>query len=248
MRRTQSSVVMLIIAMAIILAAGVFLVYSALQNRPASPEEAVEQVVSDQGNAPFVTVADQPIVLQIDPGQRVEIVNPAPAADQSPRPDEAAQDTQEGNEQSEQDQSAEGAEGGNEGSSEAQEGENVENTETQSEEPPPPPDPIIFQGYIVEANETLYSITTKRNTSIALMAQHNIAQDDLVVGQEITIPVANPAYCPQENRRPYVVKEGDTAFSIGRRFNSSAQEIRDINGLDENFTVFSATVLCVPNQ
>jgi LysM repeat protein len=96
----------------------------------------------------------------------------------------------------------------------------------------------------VQAGDTLYGIAKARVTSITLMARHGIAQDNLTPGNVIQIPVGNPAYCP--GRRPYAVGEGDTAFGIARKFGTTAENIRSINGLDANYTIYAASIICVP--
>jgi LysM repeat protein len=110
----------------------------------------------------------------------------------------------------------------------------------------PPVEAVILQPYTVQAVDTLFSIATRPDTSIALMAQYGLSQDDLVPGAVIDLPVGNPAYCPQADRQPYAIGEGDTAFSIGRKFNSSAEELREMNNLDASYTVYAATIICVP--
>ncbi len=104
--------------------------------------------------------------------------------------------------------------------------------------------PIIFVSYLVQQGDTLFSIAAAQNSGVALMATHGIDSEDIQPGATINLPVANPAYCP--GRRPYVVREGDTAFSIGRRFNTTHEVLQQINGLDANFTIRIGEVICVP--
>ena len=105
-------------------------------------------------------------------------------------------------------------------------------------------DPIIFVPYTVTDSDSLYNITRQLVTSIALMAQYGISQDDLVTGNTIQIPVGNPAYCP--GLRPYAVGEGETAFHIAQLYGTTVETLRDINGLDETYTIRLADILCVP--
>ena len=109
---------------------------------------------------------------------------------------------------------------------------------------PPSLDSVIFIDYAVQPGDTLYSIAKRMDTSIALMARFGLSAEDLVPGQVIKLPVGNPAYCAP--RRPYAVTEGDTAFSIARRHGISAEELRAINMLDANYTIYTATIICVP--
>lgn len=106
-------------------------------------------------------------------------------------------------------------------------------------------DPIIFIGYTVQGSDTLYSISSSRmDTSIALMARFNISAEDIVAGNVIQLPIGNPAYCP--GSRPYAVGEGDTAYSIARRFGTNHDTLKAMNNLDANYTIRIAEIICVP--
>jgi LysM repeat protein len=105
-------------------------------------------------------------------------------------------------------------------------------------------EPIVYINYTVQAGDTMYSIAAAQNSGVALMATSGISGDDIVPGNTISVPIANPAYCP--GSRAYVVKEGDTAYSIGRRFNTTHDAIRGLNGLDAAYTIKIGQVLCVP--
>lgn len=105
--------------------------------------------------------------------------------------------------------------------------------------------PVIFESYTVQPGDTLYSITSARvATSIGLMAQHNISAEDIVAGNVIQLPKGNPDFCP--GYRPYAVGEGDTAFSVARRFGTNHDNLRAINNLDANYTIRIAQIICVP--
>ena len=104
---------------------------------------------------------------------------------------------------------------------------------------------IIFQNYQVQQGDTLYSISQRIDTSIALMADKGISQANLVPGQTISLPIGNPDYCAGRGR-PYAVGEGDTAFNISQRFNTSPENLQAINGLDANYTIRIADIICVP--
>lgn len=109
---------------------------------------------------------------------------------------------------------------------------------------PPAVDPVIFINYTVQPGDTLYSISTRQDTSISLMARYGISSVDMVPGRTIRLPIGNPAYCP--GNLPYAVAEGDTAFSIAAKCGITVQELQRINNLDANFTVYSASIICVP--
>jgi LysM repeat protein len=108
----------------------------------------------------------------------------------------------------------------------------------------PATSPVIFIDYLVQPGDTLYGVAARNNSSIELMALHGIASDNLVAGTTIRLPVANPAFCP--GRRPYIVRDKDTVFRIAGQFNTSAQIIRDLNGLSSDYRIEVTQVLCVP--
>ncbi|MCA9972320.1 MAG: LysM peptidoglycan-binding domain-containing protein [Anaerolineales bacterium] len=110
--------------------------------------------------------------------------------------------------------------------------------------PTPVPEKVILIDYIVPANASLYEVASRIDTSIALMALYGLSAEDLVPGTTIRLPIGNAAYCP--GRRPYAVGEGDTAYSIGRRFGISAEQLQQINNLNADFRVDVADILCVP--
>lgn len=205
--------------MAVILALGLFLVLLFIQNRPEVPEGTELQIVEG------VEVRVNP-----DPAKEVVIVQPAdvqpPATDPQPAPAEPAP----------QDPTPETPIVAATGVPAPQ--------LVATAVPPPHPDSIILIDYPVQPGDTLYSISRRKDTSIALMAQYNISAEDLVPGQVIRLPVGNPAYCAP--RRPYAVAEGNTAFSIARRHGISVEELRTINNLDANYTIYVATIICVP--
>jgi len=116
---------------------------------------------------------------------------------------------------------------------------------------PPPVAPAanqyIFVNYQVVQGDTLYSISNKYNTSIALMARYGIDANDLIPGRVLRLPVANPAYCPTSF--PYVIEEGDTLSSIARKCRTTVAVLVQLNGFNPgNYSLDVTQVICVPNQ
>jgi LysM repeat protein len=212
--RSQSSIIVTIIVMAVILAVGSFLAISFVQRRPELPEGSQQTIVEDV-----------PVVISLDPSKQVRLISAAPIVQAQPVeqptaaavPDQAAQ--------------------------------NPLPTEPPQPTLPPPtlppaPNPVIFIDYVVQPNEYLYDIARRLDTSITLMAQEGISQNDLVAGTTIRLPIGNPDYCP--GRRPYAVAEGDTVYNMSRRLGISIEEIRAINNLDVEYSIQAAQILCVP--
>lgn len=220
MYKLRSSIVLMMIAIAFILAAGVFLAINVIQNR--NNEAELEVPPSNF----LVTVGAEQISLQVDPNLRPTIID-TQVTDETPRTEDApGQQVQEATATPET--SAAPAD-----------------TEAATAVPAPGVDKIIFIDYLVQQGDTLYSISERIDTSIALMAEHGISQTSLTPGQTIRLPIGNPDYCAGRGR-PYAVGEGDTAFNIGQRFNTTPENLQTINGLDANYTIMTADIICVP--
>jgi LysM repeat protein len=101
-----------------------------------------------------------------------------------------------------------------------------------------------FINYTVTADDTLFRITQNYNTSIELMARYGISSDDMVNGTVISLPIANPEYCP--NMRPYVVREKETAYAISHQFGVELEALRSANYLDANYSLLTTQVVCIP--
>lgn len=106
-------------------------------------------------------------------------------------------------------------------------------------------DCITFIDYTVQATDTLFNLTMRYVTSIDLMARFGISAATLVPGKVIRLPIGDPTCCPG-GWKPYAVTERESAFSIANQFNTTIQELQRVNGLDANFSVYAASVICVP--
>jgi LysM repeat protein len=214
MQRTQYPIVITIVIMAVITAVGLFLAWSYILRRPELPEGSYR-----------TTVENVELVVNRDPDKQVRLINPLPDQTQL-QPDN--QTTQ------------------------PEPAQPVVDAVPPTETPVPPPEPtatpvppaVIFIDYVVQPNDTMYSVASRYATSITLMAQEGIAQDNLSPGQTIRLPIGNPAYCP--GRRPYAVTEGDTAFNISRTTGVSLDDLKSINNLNDGFDIKAAQILCVP--
>jgi LysM repeat protein len=90
--------------------------------------------------------------------------------------------------------------------------------------------------YIVQKGDTLYSIARRyETTTSAIMNLNNLTSSLLSVGQRLKIPSTPPLTKPVEPTPPppgvYTVKKGDTLFSIAKKFNTTVQNLKDINDL-----------------
>ena len=87
--------------------------------------------------------------------------------------------------------------------------------------------------YIVKPLDTLYSIANKYNMSVQeLKSINNLNTDNLYVGQKLLLV---PENISEDNI--YIVKLGDTLYSIAKRYNISVKDLIDANGIDDNIIV-----------
>ena len=106
---------------------------------------------------------------------------------------------------------------------------------------------VTFTPYTVQAGDTLFSISRKFVTSIPLMASHGISSTSLVPGAVIDLPIGDPACC-QAGWRPYAVEDGDTWFGIAQKCGTSVDVLLQGNGLTSGATLYMASVICVPQN
>ena len=87
--------------------------------------------------------------------------------------------------------------------------------------------------YIVKKGDTLYGIANKYGISVdELKAINNLTSNNLSVGQVLQIPEIIDEDVPNENI--YIVKSGDTLYSIANKYGMSVQELKDLNKLTNN--------------
>ena len=87
--------------------------------------------------------------------------------------------------------------------------------------------------YIVKKGDTLYGIANKYGISVdELKAINNLTSNNLSVGQVLQIPEIIEEDVPNENI--YIVKSGDTLYSIANKYGMSVQELKDLNKLTSN--------------
>lgn len=83
--------------------------------------------------------------------------------------------------------------------------------------------------YTVKSGDNLYSIAKKYNVTVSdLMNYNNLTSNLLSIGQVIRIP-SNTS-----SSTAYTVKNGDTLYSIARKYNTSVDSIKTKNNLTSN--------------
>ncbi|MFL7840059.1 MAG: LysM peptidoglycan-binding domain-containing protein [Candidatus Promineifilaceae bacterium] len=221
--RTDGKVLILIMFMAVILALGGALAYFYLQGRPEYPPGTY---VADVNNTK--------VLVRSNPKMAVQIIATPPEQQLIAEPP-----------------AQQGGQGG-----QVQDPTPVP-VPTLPPEPTPVPVPtlvptaapalcIIFIDYVVEPGDTLYSISMRFNTTIALMARFGLDATDIVPGTQIRLPIADESCCP--NGQAYVVREGDTLTKIAIKCNTTVDTLKQINGFGELYRLDETSVICVPPQ
>ena len=83
--------------------------------------------------------------------------------------------------------------------------------------------------YIVQLGDTLYSISRKFNVPINdIKIANNLTNDILRVGQMLQIPTSNIS---TNNIIVYTVKKGDSLYAIAREYNTTVDDIKQLNNL-----------------
>jgi len=106
---------------------------------------------------------------------------------------------------------------------------------------------ITFTNYTVAAGDTLFSISRKYVTTIALMARYGISSTSLVPGAVLRVPIGDPSCCAA-GWTPYAVNEGETWFSIAQACGTTVQALQQGNGVGAGATLYMASIICVPQN
>lgn len=101
--------------------------------------------------------------------------------------------------------------------------------------------------YVVKAGDNLYNIAKQYNTSVSEIVRLNsLSNNNLSVGQQLLIPTADVSD-NSSSSNTYVVKSGDTLYSIARRFGTNVNDIVRLNNLaGTNLSV--GQTLVIPNN
>lgn len=94
------------------------------------------------------------------------------------------------------------------------------------------PNGLITNTYVVQKGDTLYSIANKLGTTVSeLKKENNLTSNTLQIGEVLLIPTKE-IYEEEENI--YIVKKGDSLYSIANKYNTTVEELKRINNLTSN--------------
>ncbi len=99
--------------------------------------------------------------------------------------------------------------------------------------------------YVVSKNDTLYSIAKKFNTTVnEIVKLNNLSTDDLYIGEKLIIPYDDNNVNDSDS---YVVKKGDTLWSIASNNGLTVNELIKINNLSSN-NIIAGQKLKLPKE
>ncbi|MEG1494904.1 MAG: LysM peptidoglycan-binding domain-containing protein [Bacilli bacterium] len=108
----------------------------------------------------------------------------------------------------------------------------------------------ISKYYIIEKDDSLYSIAKKFNTTVSeLLRINKLTSSNLTVGQKLLIPevsiIPPPDLPPIIETIKYIVKKGDSLWNIAKKFNTTVDDIKKNSNLNsENLTI--GQILTIP--
>jgi peptidoglycan endopeptidase LytF len=101
--------------------------------------------------------------------------------------------------------------------------------------------------YTIKAGDTFYALARRYGTTTAAIISANPAVNPnaLQIGQQICIPKQS-AYPPCPEGNYYTIRQGDTLFSIARRFGVSLADLTEANPGINPTNLMIGQVICIP--
>lgn len=113
----------------------------------------------------------------------------------------------------------------------------IPTTTTQPQPTPSSPSEQLIE-YVVKRGDSLWTIANQYNTTVnELKRLNNITSNLLQVGQVLLVPSSDSSNRPDYSNTysEYEVQRGDSLWSIARAYNTTVQQIKDLNNLDTDF-------------
>ncbi len=111
--------------------------------------------------------------------------------------------------------------------------------------------PMHTAVHVVRPGETLFSIARMYGVNVheIAMTNHLVNPNLIYVGQRLVVPAgyAPPPSMPQPGGQVYVVKPGDTLFSIAMRFGTTVNAIAMANNITNPNFIFAGQQLVIPS-
>ena len=95
---------------------------------------------------------------------------------------------------------------------------------------------INYKQYVVQPGDTLYKIAQNNNITVdELKNINNLTNNTISINQILNIPITdNSETAPVENMNIYTVQPGDTLYKIAMLNNTTVDELKRLNNLNDN--------------
>ena len=88
-----------------------------------------------------------------------------------------------------------------------------------------------YISYTVKKGDSLYSIANKYNISVSsIVSANNLKSNNLRIGEILKIPIVSSGSTTMK----YIVKKGDSLYSIARKYNTTVDNLKKKNNLTSN--------------
>ena len=107
--------------------------------------------------------------------------------------------------------------------------------------------------YVVQRGDTLWNIAKKFNTTVDnLKKANNLSNNTLYIGQNLVVP---DYFTTEDTNITYIVKQGDTLYSIATQYGVSVNELKnnnnlvsDILSIGQNIKIPSSESVITPSE
>ena len=108
--------------------------------------------------------------------------------------------------------------------------------------------PASLEGYyVVQKGDSLWSIASKNNTTVDNIKKlNNLSSNTLQIGQLLKLPGSSEEN-EIESENIYIVKKGDSLYSISKIYGISVDELKKVNNLTSN-NLFIGQTLIIPSK
>lgn len=102
--------------------------------------------------------------------------------------------------------------------------------------------------YIVKQGDSIYSIAQQYNiTAEEIIAANNLNSTNLNIDQTLMIPLTT-TISNNDDYIKYTVKEGDNLYEIAKKYNTTVDDIKELNNLQNDNLAINQTLIIKPNN
>lgn len=103
--------------------------------------------------------------------------------------------------------------------------------------------------YAVKSGDTLYKLAKMYNTTVEEILELNPDLDpyNVQIGEKICIPEDKPEDCPK-GTFSYKIKSGDTLYQLAKKYDTTVEEILEVNPDINPYNLQVGQEICIPKQ